>query len=128
MKVPARAFGPVAQPGIPKVWGIEHLAFNQVVASSNLVRPIHLKGETKNMKTKLEINKHVLVPEHKKLNDKEKAALLEKYYISPNNLPRILSKDKAISDLKVTKGDIIKVTRQSATAGVTKFYRVVINE
>ena len=80
------------------------------------------------MKTNVEVNKHVLVPEHKKLNDKEKAVLLERYHISPNNLPRILSKDQAISELKAKKGDVIKITRKSPTAGVTKFYRVVINE
>ena len=80
------------------------------------------------MKTTFEVNKHVLVPEHKKLNDKEKATLLEKYYISPNNLPRILKNDKAISELKVEEGDVIKVIRPSQTAGTTKFYRVVVNE
>ena len=80
------------------------------------------------MKKTLELNRHVLVPEHKKLNDKEKAALLDKYNISPTNLPRILKKDKIVSELKVTEGDIIKVTRKIATAGVTNFYRVVINE
>nr|AIF00806.1 DNA-directed RNA polymerase subunit H (rpoH) [uncultured marine group II/III euryarchaeote KM3_139_C07] len=80
------------------------------------------------MKAKFDVKKHVLVPEQKKLNDKEKAALLEKYYISINNLPRILTKDKAISDLKVKEGDVIKVTRQSSTAGVIEFYRVVVNE
>jgi len=80
------------------------------------------------MKTKLEITKHVLTPEHKKLNDKEKAALLEKYYISPHNLPRILKKDKALSNLKVEEGDIIKITRKSPTAGITNFYRVIVND
>ena len=80
------------------------------------------------MKTKFEMDKHVLVPEHKKLNDKEKAALLEKYNISPNNLPRILKKDKVISDLKIKEGDIIKIKRKSPTAGVTDFYRVIIND
>ena len=80
------------------------------------------------MKTTFEVNKHVLVPEHKKLNDKEKAALLEKYNISPNNLPRILKKDKVISDLKIKEGDIIKIKRKSPTAGVTDFYRVIIND
>ena len=61
------------------------------------------------------------------MNDKEKAALLEKYHISVNNLPRILIKDKAISDLKAKEKDVIKVTRQSSTAGIIEFYRVVVN-
>lgn len=80
------------------------------------------------MKTKSEVDKHVLVPEHKKLKDKEKTTLLDKYHISHNNLPRILMKDKAISNLKTKEGDVIIIKRQSPTAGVTKFYRVVINE
>ena len=80
------------------------------------------------MKTNFEVNKHVLVPEQKKLNDKEKATLLEKYNISPNNLPRILKNDKSISNLKVKESDVIKITRDSPTAGVISFYRVVINE
>ena len=80
------------------------------------------------MKTKFEVNKHVLVPEHEKLNDKEKETLLEKYNISINNLPRMLHKDKAISNLKLKEGDVIKITRQSPTAGVINFYRVIINE
>ena len=80
------------------------------------------------MKTTFEVNKHVLVPEHKKLNDKEKETLLEKYNISLNNLPRMLHKDKAISNLKPKEGDVIKITRQSPTAGVINFYRVIINE
>ena len=80
------------------------------------------------MKTNLDINKHVLIPEQKKLDDKEKANLLEKYNISLTNLPRILMEDKSISKLKPKEGDVIKIIRKSLTAGVTTFYRVVINE
>ena len=80
------------------------------------------------MNTKFEVSKHVLVPEHKKLNDKEKTALLDKYYISSTNLPRISKKDKSLLDLNVKEGDVIRITRKSPTAGITKFYRVVINE
>ena len=79
------------------------------------------------MKATFEVKKHILVPEQTKLNDKEKAVLLEKYHISVNNLPRILIKDKAISDLKAKEKDVIKVTRQSSTAGIIEFYRVVVN-
>ena len=79
------------------------------------------------MKATFEVKKHILVPEQTKLNDKEKAVLLEKYHISVNNLPRILIKDKAISELKAKEKDVIKVTRQSSTAGIIEFYRVVVN-
>ncbi|MBW2985513.1 DNA-directed RNA polymerase subunit H [Candidatus Woesearchaeota archaeon] len=79
------------------------------------------------MKATFEVKKHILVPEQTKLNDKEKAVLLEKYHISVNNLPRILIKDKAISELKAKEKDVIKVIRQSSTAGIIEFYRVVVN-
>jgi DNA-directed RNA polymerase subunit H (RpoH/RPB5) len=79
------------------------------------------------MKATFEVKKHILVPKQTKLNDKEKAVLLEKYHISVNNLPRILIKDKAISELKAKEKDVIKVIRQSSTAGIIEFYRVVVN-
>ena len=68
---------------------------------------------------------HELIPEHAKISDKEKKELLDKYHISENELPVILSKDAAIAHLDVKPGDIIKVTRNSATAGESIFYRVV---
>ncbi len=79
------------------------------------------------MKSKFDVTKHCLVPQHEKLIDKDKKELLEKYRISIKELPRILAKDAAIAHMKVKEGDIIKITRPSCTAGKTVFYRCVIN-
>ncbi len=79
------------------------------------------------MKRKYDIRKHLLVPEHLKLNDKEKKELLEKYHISLKELPKIGKKDPAIAHLTVKDGDVIKVVRKSPTAGEAIFYRGVIN-
>lgn len=79
------------------------------------------------MKRKYDIRKHILVPEHIKLSDKEKKELLGKYHISLKELPKVKKNDPAIAHLNVREGDIIKVIRKSPTAGEVVFYRGVIN-
>ncbi|HLC32464.1 MAG TPA: DNA-directed RNA polymerase subunit H [Candidatus Nanoarchaeia archaeon] len=78
------------------------------------------------MTTKFDVTKHVLVPKHTKLSDKEQKELFEKYAIDLQNLPRIYIKDPAILHLDLKEGDIIKISRNSPTAGETVFYRRVV--
>jgi len=68
---------------------------------------------------------HVLVPKHEKASEKEKNEILEKYNISLKQLPRISKKDPSIAHLDVEPGDLIRITRKSATSGSSTFYRVV---
>jgi DNA-directed RNA polymerase subunit H len=75
----------------------------------------------------INIKNHVLVPEHSKLTKKEIQELLEKYNLSLNELPKIVLTDPAITSLNVELGDVIKVIRDSPTAGKSIYYRVVIN-
>ena len=75
----------------------------------------------------IDTRKHMLVPEHSKLNKKEIQELLEKYNISLNELPKILLTDPSIEKLNLKVGDVIKITRDSPTAGKFTYYRVVIN-
>lgn len=82
----------------------------------------------KKVKIDFDITKHGLVPKHTLLNEKEKKALLEKYNIVLQQLPKISFTDSAIQHLKPKPGDIIKITRASPTAGQTVYYRGVINE
>lgn len=79
------------------------------------------------MKKKFRIDKHILIPKQVKLSEKEKEKLLEKYNISLKEVPRILKTDPAIEILNVKPGDIIKIIRQSPTAGEAIFYRAVTN-
>ena len=73
-----------------------------------------------------DVNKHQLVPKHSKVSDSEKAKLFEKFNIIDKQLPRISEKDAAIAKLGVKVGDVIKVERASETAGVTVYYRLVV--
>ena len=77
---------------------------------------------------KKEIRKHSLIPKHKKLSDKEKKALLDSYNITVNELPVISKSDPALVDMDLEIGDVLKIERDSPTAGKTIFYRGVSGE
>jgi len=77
---------------------------------------------------KIVIKKHILMPRHEKLSEKEKKEVFEKYNISLRELPKIKKDDSAVSSLNVKVGDVIKIIRASPTAGETVFYRGVISE
>jgi DNA-directed RNA polymerase subunit H len=79
------------------------------------------------MKGSFDVSKHALVPKHKKLSEKDKKELLERYRITPNELPRISVKDPAIAKLKLQPGDVVQVSRKSPTAGDSVYYRCVVN-
>ncbi|MBI2112156.1 DNA-directed RNA polymerase subunit H [Candidatus Woesearchaeota archaeon] len=75
-----------------------------------------------------EANKHILVPKHSKLSDKEKEAVLDSYKITFKELPKILPTDQAVIKLNAKPGDVIKIERASRTAGHTIYYRAVAEE
>jgi len=75
----------------------------------------------------INIFKHNLVPEHIKIDEKEKEKVLEKYNISLLQLPKIKLKDPALASLDVKSGDVIKIIRPSPTNKETIFYRVVVH-
>jgi len=77
-------------------------------------------------KTNLNVNKHILVPSHKIISEKEKEQLFKKYNVTIKELPKILIEDPAIIHLKPKMGDIVKIERESPTAGKISFYRGVI--
>ena len=79
------------------------------------------------MKKKYKAEKHILIPKHTKLTDRQKEKLLEEYKVSLKELPRILKGDPAIQSLDPKPGEVIKITRNSMTAGEISFYRVVFD-
>ena len=76
---------------------------------------------------KVEIKNHVLLLKHEKLNEKDSEDLLKKYNVARSQLPLILKKDPVLTGMEVKAGDIIKIIRDSPTAGKTEYYRVVIH-
>lgn len=72
------------------------------------------------------VTKHVLVPKHSKVSEKEKKELFERFHVDFAYLPKIFTDDPAIQQLDVKPGDVIKIERDSPTAGKTVFYRAVV--
>ena len=69
---------------------------------------------------------HIYVPKHEIITKKEAEDVLEKYNCTPTQLPLIFVNDPAIVGLGVKPGDMIKITRKSGTAGVSFYYRYVV--
>ncbi|MEK6939978.1 MAG: DNA-directed RNA polymerase subunit H [Nanoarchaeota archaeon] len=72
------------------------------------------------------VTTHHLVYKHSKVADAEKENLLKKFDITPQDLPKIMQTDPAIKTLGVKTGDIIKIERESKTAGKSAYYREVV--
>lgn len=76
----------------------------------------------------LDIFEHYLVPKHEIAKPEEYNEVLEKYKIKKENLPKIRVSDPAIKAIGGQPGDVIKITRNSRTAGKTIIYRIVVED
>ena len=72
------------------------------------------------------VPEHVYVPKHEIINKKEAEDVLKQFNCKPTELPLIFVTDPAIMGLGVKPGDMIKITRKSATAGKSNYYRYVV--
>ena len=77
-------------------------------------------------KKKILVPGHIFVPKHEIMTKKEAEEVLEKYHSKATELPLIHADDPAILGLGVKPGDMIRITRKSATAGESFYYRYVI--
>jgi len=69
---------------------------------------------------------HVDVPKHEIMTKEEAEQVLEKHHCKATELPLIYANDPAIVGLGVKPGDMIRITRTSATAGESFYYRYVV--
>jgi len=71
-------------------------------------------------------SKHVFVPKHEIVPKEEIPEILARYHATLEQLPYILTTDPNVVELGAKPGDVIKITRKSETAGVTEYYRLVV--
>jgi len=68
----------------------------------------------------------VLVPKHEIASSEEREKLLSEYRVQPYQLPRLKASDPAVKAIGAKPGDIVKVTRDSPSAGKYVSYRYVV--
>jgi DNA-directed RNA polymerase subunit H len=88
-----------------------------------LIRRLHFLATKRNP---VLVPDHVYVPKHEIITKKEAEDVLQKFNCKPTELPLIFVNDPAIIGLGVKPGDMIKITRKSATAGESIYYRYVV--
>jgi DNA-directed RNA polymerase subunit H len=77
---------------------------------------------------RVDVLKHSLVPKHEVISEDEVNSLLEGFSITKGQLPKILVTDPVVKKIKAKAGDVVKITRESKTAGTAVMYRVVVAE
>jgi len=72
------------------------------------------------------IYEHVLVPKHEIATSEERDKILSEYRVQPYQLPRLKASDPAVKAIGAKPGDIVKITRDSPSAGKYVSYRYVV--
>ncbi|MGI6022166.1 MAG: DNA-directed RNA polymerase subunit H [Methanoculleus sp.] len=78
------------------------------------------------MATSLDVLQHEMVPDHQIMSEEEVADLLVTYRVSLEQLPKIYHDDPAVRAIGADAGDVIRITRDSRTAGRAEAYRLVV--
>ena len=72
------------------------------------------------------VAEHYLVPRHEIVPDERISEVLAKFgAANTDNFPKIAKDDPAAMEIGAKRGDLIKITRHSHTAGKTIYFRVV---
>eukprot|EP00270_Netrium_digitus_P012246 TRINITY_DN3960_c0_g1_i1.p1 TRINITY_DN3960_c0_g1~~TRINITY_DN3960_c0_g1_i1.p1 ORF type:complete len:209 (+),score=63.17 TRINITY_DN3960_c0_g1_i1:112-738(+) len=72
------------------------------------------------------VKEHELVPKHQVLAENEKQTLLDRYNVKDHQLPRMQRSDPVARYYGLTRGQVVRIVRNSETAGHYINYRFVV--
>ncbi len=75
---------------------------------------------------KVDITEHALVPKHEIMKKDDVEEVTKEFHCTVFDLPKILDTDPMVLKIGAKPGDVIRITRDSATAGWTYYYRHVV--
>ncbi len=70
---------------------------------------------------------HKMVPRHEIVDENDLEKILIEYNIEKEQMPKIRESDPAARAIQCKVGDVVRITRESPTAGKAIFYRLVIS-
>jgi DNA-directed RNA polymerase subunit H len=76
--------------------------------------------------SKVSLQNHILVPVHEVLKKDEGEELLKTLDIDKEQLPKIKVDDPVAKEIGAKIGDIVRIIRESPTAGKSVVYRLVV--
>ena len=68
---------------------------------------------------------HELVPRHEILSEAEGKKIMDKFRLDQKQLPYLLIHDPVAKSIGAKPGQVIKITRDSPTAGTVVTYRLI---
>ena len=76
--------------------------------------------------TTFNVLEHMMVPAHDIMEEEGISSLLSTYHITREQLPKVYHDDPSVKAIKAKPGDVIRIVRESHTAGRAESYRLVI--
>ena len=106
--------------------GLSGPAASQIPAINAVEGPVHVEY-FKDSELVIDITEHELVPEHTLLTEQQKQTLLNRYKLKEAQLPKIQVTDPVARYLGLKRGQVVRITRSSETAGEYVTYRICID-